>query len=111
MSDDLRAFLDGAYDTHAASPQAIAEALTAPVALAPRQREKAGGEPSERRLAAAGFADKSDDFAGMHGDVDVVDRVHDLLPHVGAQAIADLRREVERLDEALRGAAQFDQGR
>ncbi len=47
----------------------------------------------------------------MHGDVDVVDRVHDFLAHVGAEAIADLRSEVQRLDEALRRTAQLDQGR
>ena len=88
-----------------------AKALAAPVALARGKRQQAGGEPSERRFAAAGFADEADHFAGMHGDVDVVDGVDDFLAHAGAEAIADFRREIERLDEALRRAAQLDQRR
>ena len=68
------------------------ERLPAPIALAGGQREQSGGEAAERRLAAPRFADQPHDFAGKDREVDVVDRMHDLLVHVRAEAIADLAR-------------------
>ena len=74
-----------------------------------RQGQQSGREPAERRLAASRLADETDDLAGKHGDIDVVDGTDDFLADVGAEPVADLRGEVERLDESFRRAAQLDQ--
>ena len=46
----------------------------------------AGDHATERRLAAAGFADQADDLAARDDEIDVVDRVHDLVLLRGARA-------------------------
>ena len=44
------------------------------------RRHDAGDHATECRLAAAGFAHQADDLAACHGEIDVVDRAHDLVP-------------------------------
>ena len=87
--------------------RALPAALALAAAAGCRDRDAA-----ERRLAAARFADQADHLAVRDREVDVVDRVHDLLAHVARPAgCAMLPGEVERLDEALRDAAQLEQRR
>ncbi|WP_284618286.1 hypothetical protein [Aquabacterium humicola] len=98
MNDDLRAFLDGAYDTHAASPQAIAEALAARAPTLPADDEGAealrlaehvllghlaDADALQRLLAAlpAGFRD-----APGGACADAVGRVRWALARVGDAA-------------------------
>src|SRR6185437_5211086 len=74
------------------------------------RRHDAGDDAAERRLAAAGFADETDDLAGADDEIDRGDGVHDLLAHFRAELARDLLGEVERLGEALGNAAQLDEG-
>ncbi len=69
------------------------------------------GHAPERGLAAAGFAYQPDDLARRHDEVDIVNRMHDLFLHPGAETVADLRGKVERFHEPLRHAFQFDERR
>ena len=89
----------------------LAERLPMPVPFAARKRQQSRGKTAQRRFAATRFAHQPDDLARIHGDVDIVDRAHDLLADVGAEPVADFRGEIERFDEALRRAAQLDQRR
>ncbi len=85
--------------------------LPLPEALAGRRLQQARGQATQRRLAAARFPDQTDDLAGCNLQVDVVDGVHHLLADVRTKAVAELRRKVESLHEALRDSAQLDQRR
>ena len=85
--------------------------LAAPPALTLRRLQQADSEPSERRLAASRFANEPHDFTFTDAKIDIVDGVHDFLGRFGAKHVADLRRDVERFDEALRDAVQLQQRR
>src|SRR5690242_5247437 len=89
----------------------VAKRRATPVTFASRQRQQSRGKAAECRFAAPRLADEADDFAGQHGEIDVVDGANDFLAHVRAKTISDLLGDVERLDEALRRAAKLDQRR
>jgi hypothetical protein len=75
---------------------------------AARRLENAGDHAAERRLAAARFADQPHDFAFLHEERDIVDRVHDLVRHFGAERARELPGEVERLLEALGNVLELE---
>jgi len=87
------------------------QALASPRALAAGEWQESDGEASQRRFAAARFADEPDHFALEDRKVDAVDGVHDFLAHSRAEQVADARRDVERLHEPLRDARKLHQRR
>ena len=87
-----------------------------PASGAPRQKRSpsvSGSRPTASRpsvdLPQPDSPTRPTTSPGGDREVDAIDGVHDLLPRAGAEQVADLRRGVEALHEALRDAAQFDQ--
>src|SRR5207248_9984136 len=83
--------------------------LAAPKPLAVRGLEESDREAPEPRFAASRFADEPDDLALADTKIDVVDGADDFFGRLRAERVADLRRDVERFDEALRDAVQLEQ--
>ncbi len=73
------------------------------------RRHDAGDDAAERRLAAAGFADETDDLAATNDEIDRGDGIDDLLAHRRAEPARQLLGEIERFGEALADAAQLDE--
>ena len=66
--------------------------------------------PPKGRFPAPGLPDEAHHLALVDPKAHPIDRVNDLFPHVGPEPAGDARREVERLHEALRDVADFDEG-
>jgi hypothetical protein len=85
------------------------QGLAAPEALAARHGKQSHGDAAQGGFSAPRLADEADDLAGRYREVHVVHRVNDFLPDFRAEDVADPRRRVESLDEALGYAAKLDE--
>ena len=65
-------------------------------------RAKGAGDNSpDRRLAAAGLSDKTDDFPGIDVQVYAVHSLDHLLTDVSAEQVGDLFRQIKRFNKTL----------
>ena len=58
-----------------------------------------GDHAAQGRFAAAGFADQTDDLAGLDRQIDAVDGTHDFFAQVGAQPSCGTGDQIQWLDE------------
>ena len=65
------------------------------------------GEAPERGFAATRFAHQAYYFPGLHGEINAVYGVHDFFLRIRTDQIGELRRRIQRLDEALGHGAEF----
>ena len=77
-----------------------------------RWREQTRGDAAQRRFAAARFTDQTDDFAGLHDQIDLVHGARDRRRFFKPDALQRAADEAGLLfSKALAHALQFDHGR
>ena len=90
----------------------VREVATVDQHFAVRWREQTRGDAAQRRFAAAGFTDQTDDFAGLHDQIDLVHGARDRCWLFEPDALQRAADEAGLLfTKALAHALQFDHGR